>query len=253
MAEKDMSSRCRPGRTELLRRGLQAVQTQGFEVLDQAIEPMRSIQRAHTTPQTASTPMTLGGYSGRLVPMSGSHPAGGASRVRMAKLVGLAALFAAGLLLSGSLVAVGVADVTTTETVPTTTTTTVSETATVPATTVVTTVEQTTTKKVIVPPSGKTTSSGSASTTPTWVWVVLAVLASAVVALFVALLTRRSGGIPAEERQQRLDATVASWAAQGWALENQTAGSAILRHGSELMVVSIDDKGQISTRPLPSS
>lgn len=172
----------------------------------------------------------------------------------MAKLVGLAALFATGLLLSGGLVAAGVADVTTTETLPTTTTTTVSETTTVPATTVVTTVEQTTTKKVIVPPSGKTTGTGSADTTPTWVWVVLAVLASAVVGLLVALLVRHSGGdVPAEERQQRLAAAVAGWAAQGWAVENQTAGSAILRHGSDLMVVSIDDKGQISTRPLASS
>ena len=168
----------------------------------------------------------------------------------MRKIVGLAALFGAGLLLAGGLASSGVADVTTvtTETVPVTTT--VSTTA--PGTTVVTTVEQTTTRRVIVPTTGATTAvSSSASTTPTWVWVVLGILAAAVIGLAVGLLTRR--GVSAEERQRRLDAAVANWAAQGWAIENQTAGSAVLRHGSDLMVVSIDDKGQISARPLAGS
>jgi hypothetical protein len=66
------------------------------------------------------------------------------------------------------------------------------------------------------------------------------------------MLTRR-GGLSDEERQRRLDAAVASWAAQGWAMESQTPGSAILRRGPELMVVSIDDKGQTSARPLSGS
>jgi hypothetical protein len=162
----------------------------------------------------------------------------------VAKLVGLGALFAAGLLLAGSVTAVGVADVTTTETLPVTTT--VEETTTAPATTVATTVEQTTTQEVTAPTTGTTTSSSSSNTTPTWVWAVLGILAAAVIGLIVALLTRR-GGIPAEERQRRLDAAVASWAAQGWALESQTPGSAILRRGSELMAVTVDDRGQISS------
>jgi hypothetical protein len=171
----------------------------------------------------------------------------------MAKLVGLVALFAAGFLLAGALAASGVADVTTTETLPTTATTTVTETSTAPATTVVTTVEQTTTQKVRVPTTGTTTSSGSTNTTSTWVWVALGILAAAVIGLLVALVTRRGGGVSAEERQRRLDAAVASWAAQGWALENQTAGSATLRRGADLMIVTIDDSGQISTRPLTGS
>ena len=166
----------------------------------------------------------------------------------MVKLVGVAALFAAGLLLAGGLAATGVADVTTTETLPVTTT--VETTA--PASTVVTTVEQTTTRKLIVPTTGTTTASSSTSSTPTWVWVVLGLLAAAAIGLLVALLTRNRG-VSAEERQRRLDAAVSNWAAQGWALENQTAGSAILRHGSDLMVVSIDDKGQINARPLAGS
>ena len=161
----------------------------------------------------------------------------------MAKLVVLVALFAAGLLLAGGLAATGVADVTTTETLPVTTT--VEETTTAPATTVATTVERTTTFAPTVP---TTTSSSSSSSTPTWVWIVLGVLAAGVIGLLVALFTGNRGGISAEERQRRLDAAVASWATQGWALESQSPGSAILRRGPDLMVVSIDDHGQISTR-----
>ena len=166
----------------------------------------------------------------------------------MAKLVGLVALFAAGLLLAGGLAATGVADVTTTETLPVTTT--VEETTTAPATTVPTTVEQTTTLAPTTPTT--TTSSSSSSSTPTWVWVVLGILAAGVIGLLVALFTGR-GGISGEERQRRLDAAVASWATQGWALESQTPGSAILRRGPDLMVVGIDDHGQINTRPLAGS
>lgn len=161
----------------------------------------------------------------------------------MARLVALAALFGAGLLLAGGLTATGVADITTTETQSVTTT--VAETTTEPATTVVTTLEQTTTEVPTTAPT--TTSSGSESSTPTWVWVVLAVLAAAVIGLLVALLAGR-GGISAEERQRRLDAAVGTWAAQGWAVVNQTAGSATMSRGHEVMVVSVDAKGQVDAR-----
>ena len=166
----------------------------------------------------------------------------------MAKLVGLVALFAAGLLLAGGLAATGVADVTTTATLPVTTT--VEETTTAPATTVATTVEQTTTVSTTSP---TTTSSSSSSSTPTWVWIVLGILAAGIIGLLVALFTGGRGGVSGEERQRRLDAAIASWGAQGWALDSQTPGSAILRRGPDLMVVSIDDRGQISTRPLTGS
>jgi hypothetical protein len=161
----------------------------------------------------------------------------------MARLLGFVALFGAGLVLAGVLTTTGVADVTTTETVPVTTI--VSETTTAPATTVVTTVEQTTTETPTT--TGTTTSSGSKSSTPTWVWVALAVLGAAVVGLLVALLSGR-GGISAEERQRRLDSAVGTWAAQGWAVVNQTADSATMSRGSEVMVVSVDDKGQVDAR-----
>jgi hypothetical protein len=108
----------------------------------------------------------------------------------MAKLVGLVALFAAGLLLAGALASTGVADVTTTETLPVTTT--VEETTTAPATTVATTVEQTTTLAPTTPTT--TTSSSSSSSTPTWVWVLLGILATGIIALLVALFTGNRGG-----------------------------------------------------------
>jgi hypothetical protein len=161
----------------------------------------------------------------------------------MKRVVGFAALFAAGLLLAGGLAATGVADITTTETLPVTTT--VEQTTTAPASTVVTTVEQTTTERKLTPTT--TANASSESSTPTWVWIVLAVLAAAVIGLLVALLMGR-GGISAEERQRRLDAAVGTWAAQGWAVVNQTAGSATMSRGSEVMVVSVDEKGQVDAR-----
>ena len=168
----------------------------------------------------------------------------------MRKLAGLLALFAAGLLLAGGLAAaVGAADVTTT--VTSSATTTVEETTTAPAETVETTIEQTTTVAPTTPTT-TATSSSSSSSTPTWVWVVIGILAATGIGLLVALFTR-GRGISDEERQRRLDAAVASWTTQGWALESQTPGSTILRRGPELMVVSIDDHGQITTRPLANS
>lgn len=163
----------------------------------------------------------------------------------MARLVGFASLFAVGLLAAGALATSGVADVTTTETVPVTTT--LEQTTTAPATTVVTTVEQTTTEQPSTSTAGTTASSSSTKSTPTWVWIVLGILAAAVIGLIAALLAGR-GGISAEERQRRLDAAVGTWAAQGWAVVNQTAGSATMSRGSEVMIVSVDAKGQVDAR-----
>jgi beta-lactamase regulating signal transducer with metallopeptidase domain len=165
----------------------------------------------------------------------------------MTKLVALVALFAAGLALAGGLASVGVADITTTttETVPTTET--VEQTTTAPAQTVLTTVERTTTAPATLP---TTTAASSSEKTPTWVWIVLAILAVAVVGLAAALIARRGSGLPPAELQRRLEAAVRSWTTQGWAVESQRPGETILRRGPEVMAVGIDDKGQISTRPL---
>jgi ABC-type branched-subunit amino acid transport system permease subunit len=163
------------------------------------------------------------------------------------KVVGLAVLFAAGLALAGGLASVGVADITTTttETVPTTET--VEQTTTAPAQTVLTTVERTTTAPSTVP---TTTASSSSEKTPTWVWIVLAILAAAVIGLIVALLMGRGRGLPPAELQRRLEAAVRSWTTQGWAVESQRPGETILRRGPEVMAVGIDPQGQITTRPL---
>ena len=163
-------------------------------------------------------------------------------------LSGFAVLFSAGALLAG-IVATGgrAADTTTTEE------TTITETA--PGTT--TTLEQTTTRRVIVPTTGTTTSgSETGNDIPDWVWVVIGLLVLGLIVLLVVLLTRRGGGaasVPADERRRRLDNAVGSWTMQGWAVDNQTAESAVLRRGNELMQISVDSAGQITTRPLPTA
>jgi hypothetical protein len=43
---------------------------------------------------------------------------------------------------------------------------------------------------------------------------------------------------------------VAPWAAQWWALGSETADSAVLRRGSEIMVVNVDDAGGVTSLPL---
>ena len=163
---------------------------------------------------------------------------------RAVKLSGLVALFAAGFLAAAVLVSAGRAQ-------DTTTTATTVETTTAPGTTE--TVEHTTTRKIILPAT-TTGSESNDNATPTWVWVLLGVLALGVVVLLIVLLTRRGGGgLPAQERQRRLDGAIASWVAQGWAVENQTADSAVLRRGGELMGVNVDQAGQVTTRPLSAS
>ena len=170
------------------------------------------------------------------------------------KLVGLAALFAAGLLVAGvaaDVVGAQTAETTTTTvTQPTTATSTVEETTTVqetttaPATTVLTT---TTIAPATTAPT--TTSSAESSGTPAWVWVVLAILGAAVIALIVMLLSRRSPALSDGERRARLQGAINSWAAQGWALTSETTDTAVLQRGAEHMMVTVDPAGQVVTRP----
>ena len=165
---------------------------------------------------------------------------------RALKVSALVVLFAAGALLAGKVVAGGRAAQTET------TTTTATETTTAPGTTEVTTVERTTTRRVFVP-TATTSLTSSENGTPAWVWVLLGLLALGLIVLVVLLATRRGGGggaVPPEERRRRLDGAVVSWAAQGWALENQSADSAVLVRGPERMVVSVDPAGHVSTQPL---
>jgi hypothetical protein len=173
---------------------------------------------------------------------------------RVVSVAGLATLFVAGALLAG--VATAQTDTTTV-----TETATTAETTTEPGTTVITTETQrtTTTRRVFVTTTPTSTEASSSSGTPAWVWVLVAALAAAALILAGVLLARRGGprpaavaGVPIDERRRRLDNAVGSWAVQGWAIESQTGDSAVLRRGSDLMLVSVDDAGHVSTRPLPN-
>jgi hypothetical protein len=162
------------------------------------------------------------------------------------KLAAVGATFVAGLLFAGVLVSGGSAQDTATDTVTQATTTIETETQ---------TVEATTTREVVVPrpatTAATTSDESSAGDTPLWVWVVLAVLAVALAVAIILLFGRgRSSGVPDAERRRRLDGAVGSWAMQGWALENQSADSAVLQRGGERILVSVDPAGQITTRPL---
>jgi hypothetical protein len=183
-------------------------------------------------------------------------------------LSGLAAVFATGLVLAVTLpVGGGAADKTTTDTTTTDTTTTdttsTETTTTTPETTTTTlpgrtvTVETTTTNFVTLPnPTTTTEETSTSNGTEAWVWVLLGILAAGLIALIVLFATRGHGGgggghaLPPEDRLRRLDGAVASWAAQGWAVETQTADSAVLRRGGETMLVSVDPGGHVATRPL---
>jgi hypothetical protein len=169
--------------------------------------------------------------------------------VRRALIISaLAALFAAGALLaSGAL-----ADTTATTATVVTETTTETQTETTPVTT---TVEQTTTQRIIVPTPTTTAESSSESGTPGWVWVVLGIAAVALVLVICLAVSRghHAQGVSPAERRRRLDNTVATWGGQGWALQSQTGDSAVLQRGGDQLLVTVDEVGHVSTRPLQSS
>jgi hypothetical protein len=156
---------------------------------------------------------------------------------------------AALMVLAAVLAAPGAAqDVTTTET----TTTTTFETTTAPATTMVETqtVEHTTT--TVETTEATTSANEQSGGTPTWVWVLVGALAVGLVAALVGLLSGRRGppGVPLEQRQRQLRGAVNSWVAQGWAVESESADSAVLRRGNERMLITVDAAGQLGSRPL---
>jgi hypothetical protein len=118
-----------------------------------------------------------------------------------------------------------------------------------------TTIEHTTTQRVIVqPPQTTTTESASGETgTPAWAWLVIVILGVGLIALIALFIHHRGDGVASDERRRRLDGAAASWVAQGWALDNQTSDSAVLRRGNELMQITIDEAGHVSTRPVNPS
>jgi len=177
------------------------------------------------------------------------------------KLSGLAVLFALGVLLASTLGASG--RVAETTTLDTTFDTTADETATAETTTesapatetttevATTTVQVTTTRILPLPTTGITTESSSDNGTEDWVWVLLVILAVGLITLIFLLARRGRGGVSPQERRHQLDAAVGSWAAQGWAVVSETADSAVLTRGDDSMLLSVDQAGHVSTRPLP--
>jgi len=163
-------------------------------------------------------------------------------------------VFAVGVLLAALLNVAPSAAQTPTSTATTTETTTSVSTTTLPATTVstTTTIERTTTR--LVPLGTSTTTSSSETTgTPAWIWALVAILAVGLVVVIVLLARRGDRGLSVEEQRQKLDAAVGSWVAQGWAIESETTDSTVLRRGNETMLVSVDQAGHVSTRPLPGT
>lgn len=174
----------------------------------------------------------------------------------LAKLVGLAALAAVGVLVAVALPAHGQGLATTTDTTAAETTTVVSTVE--QTTTLVTTLEQTTTHQIVVPTLAVTTTqpattaaeSSSDNGTAAWIWVLLAILGVGLIVLAILLARRGSGSsVPVEERRRRLDNAVGSWVAQGWAIESQDADSAVLRRVDDLVLVHVDAAGHVSARP----
>src|SRR6476646_846782 len=173
-------------------------------------------------------------------------------RKTIEKTAALLALLVAGILAAGLLAGGGFALDTTTETLTETATT--VETTTEPGQTVVTTatLERTPVRRLTVPQ----TTSGEASSsegTPTWVWVLVGVLGVGIVGLLIALLTRRGSGVSREERSRRLEAAVRSWAAQGYALESQSADTAIVRRDAERVLISVDAAGAVTSQQLATN
>lgn len=180
----------------------------------------------------------------------------------LAKVAGLSALAAVGLVLAVALPAQGHGLATTTDTTTDAAGQATTAISTVEATTtVVTTLEQTTTHQIIVPTLPTTTepatteaASSSDNGTAAWIWVLLAILGVGLIVLAIILARRGSGQtVSPDERRRRLDNAVGSWVAQGWAIESQDAESAVLRRVDDLVLVHVDTAGHVSARPFGSS
>jgi hypothetical protein len=146
------------------------------------------------------------------------------------------------------------AEATDTQTRPATTDTGSQSAATVTQTRPAVTVSQGTTVVAVTPaeqPPAQTTAAAATTetgATPAWVWVLVAVGGGLVIALVVWLARRGSTDRPAAGRERAVAATVASWIAQGWAIESETESSALLRRDGERVAVSVDPDGRVTAR-----
>lgn len=175
----------------------------------------------------------------------------------------LSLLFAAGLGLVLAASAAGglsaaATDTTATATTPTDTapavvTVTTERTATV-QTTVQQTLQQTVTKvrPVTTAPPQQSTSSGSGF--PTWAIVLIVVAGIGLIVAVAFLLGRgkRSADSSMDGRRRILDAAVSSAVASGWTVESTGTVEAVIRHNGDRAMLTVDEHGQITRRPLES-
>lgn len=143
--------------------------------------------------------------------------------------------------------------VTVTQTRPVATVTQTQPAATVTETHSSATLSQTTTVVTVsgaAPQTTSVTTATEASGTPAWFWVLVAAGGALLIALLVWLRRRSSRDRRLAERQRLVDATVAGWAAQGWAIETQSESSAVMRHDGERILVTVDPDGRVNSRSL---
>ena len=137
-----------------------------------------------------------------------------------------------------------------TETAPASVTVTTQVTATV-QTTVQQTVQQTVTKvrPVTTAPAESTSSS---SGFPTWAIVLIVVAGIGLIVAVAFLLGRgkRSEDSSMDGRRRILDAAVSSAVASGWTVESTGPVEAVIRHNGERAMLTVDEHGQITRRPL---
>lgn len=136
-----------------------------------------------------------------------------------------------------------------TETAPAVTVTT-EVTATV-QTTVQQTVQQTVTKvRPVTTAPAESTSSGGGF--PTWAIVLIVVAGIGLIVAVAFLLGRgkRSADSSMDGRRRILDAAVSSAVASGWTVESTGPVEAVIRHNGERAMLTVDEHGQITRRPL---
>ena len=109
---------------------------------------------------------------------------------------------------------------------------------------------------VIVTPAATTaattTDGGSNTSDSTGLWIVLAIGLGigAIVVITRLLRDRRPAAAPVEVQRQQLFTVVESWKAQGWSIESEDTGEALLANGASRMIVHVDAEGRVSTHRL---
>jgi hypothetical protein len=97
-------------------------------------------------------------------------------------------------------------------------------------------------------------SNGSGSGFPTWAIVLIVVVGIGLIVAVAFLLGRGKRGADSsmEGRRRILDAAVSSAVASGWTVESTGPVEAVIRHNGDRAMLTVDEHGQITRRPLDS-